>query len=87
METDKLTILTQEVAHIRTWQRTHDKQHNTEGERLNIILETVTDHGSNHHGLKTKARDSGLTVFVVGVIAAIGEIAGLWEFFSRLPFF
>ena len=85
METDKLTTLSDEVKTLRTWCATHDKAHVADDERLNIILETVTQHNTNHHGTRTKIKESGVTVLFFGAIAALGEIVGLWELFSRLP--
>ena len=85
VEANKLSHLNNEVKALRTWTETHDKAHVIDDERLNIILETVTGHNANHHGTKSKVKESGLTVILFGVIAALGEVVGLWELFSRIP--
>ena len=83
--TDMLTALAEDVKALQTWSQTHDKAHVTHGDRLNLILESVTNHDTNHHGTKTKIKESGVTVILFGVIAALGEVVGLWELFSRVP--
>lgn len=80
-----ITIVQKDIESLHTWTRTHDKAHVADDERLNIILDTVTSHDTNHHGTKSRIKESGLTVFFFGVIAALGEVVGLWELFSRLP--
>ncbi len=85
VRTDKLSLLSDEVSTLRRWTENHDKAHVVDDDRLNIILDTVTNHSTNHHGTKSRIKESGLTVIVFGVIAALGELVGLWELFSRLP--
>lgn len=77
--------LSEDMRNVREWTRTHDKAHVADDDRLNIILDKVSVHNTNHHGARSKVKESGLTVILFGVIAALGEVVGLWELFSQIP--
>ena len=80
--------IAEDVNYLRRWAAAHDERHTTEDDRLNIILETVTTHNTNHHGTKSRIKESSLTIVVFGAIAAFGQLVGLWELFaSHLPLF
>ncbi len=66
--------LSSEVKAIRTWQRTHDKAHVTDDERLNIILDTVTTHQDNHHGMVSTMKKDGLLVMAVSLLYGLVEL-------------
>ena len=85
MNPDELSRLSNEVSALRAWTQTHDKAHVTDDDRLNMILDTVTSHSTNHHGTKSRIKESSLTILFFGAIAAFGQLVGLWEFFSRIP--
>ena len=79
--------ITEDVKYLRRWAAAHDERHTTDDDRLNIILEAQQKHDTNHHGTKSRIKESSLTILFFGAIAALGELVGLWELFSRLPLF
>ncbi len=82
-ETDALTQVSKDIESLQQWAHTHDNAHVTDDDRLNIILETVTKHNTNHHGTKSRVRESGLTALALAAVAALGELLGFWELLSR----
>lgn len=75
-----------DIKSLQSWARTHDEEHVQEDRRLNILLETIQTHNTNHHGTSSRVKEGGLTAIMFAVLAALGELAGFWDLLSRFGF-
>ena len=74
MNPNELSRLSNEVATLRAWTQTHDKAHVTDDDRLNMILDTVTNHATNHHGPKSRVKLGAVLTLLSAVVMLVGEL-------------
>ena len=76
-ETDLLRAIDGRLDRMQRWQERHESRHTADQALLASIVDSLANHESNHHGIVSKAKASGVAGFLAGIIIAFIELARL----------
>ncbi len=73
MDETRLETMAEDVDYLRRWSERHEKRHGNEADMLDIVLEHLNSHTSNHHGRASEIKRTASIATLLAVLAGIAE--------------
>lgn len=71
---DRFQALEEDIAELKAWAHSHDEAHTADTRLLASIMDSVSNHTTNHHGKASTIKQNSVVAAALTLLYAVAEI-------------